>query len=164
MKNFCLIVIVVFLGSCVSDSVNKNNSEQIIMIMTNHNYLVPDVSYRMIPQNGRIRRGKSNDDGLIILKATNSSDYNIELDFDTVNEVEKRIDEVFTEEDVKNFEIVYLKHQNDVEIITYVDGYKMVEIEHDYECRDDYKYNLTLENGKNYLLIFQVPSMDTISM
>lgn len=167
MKKICLVFMVVFLSSCVSNSVNKDRVEQTIIVMTNSGNLLPDVRYKITFNDGKTKSGKSNGNGLIILKAANLNDYEIKLDFEPAYSSKKEIKEfydVFTDEDVESFEIVHLKHQTDTEIITYIEKHKLIEIEHGYGCYNDEKYNTKLENGKNYVLIYPARRMQTISM
>jgi hypothetical protein len=135
MKKIYLLFLIGFLCSCASESKNKYNNEQTVLLLTNGLYLIPDVNYKIIPQSGGIIEGKTNDDGTIILETLNSNIFDIELDFDLYFEIDfmKEFFENFNEKDLKKFEIVYLDYEGDGEL----------------------KYYLTLESKKKYIILFE---------
>lgn len=169
MKKFFLVLIAVFFGSCVSESANRDNAVQTIIIMTDSNNLIPDFRFKITNQKDAMNMLTSDDNGTITLDAINKKYYNAELYFDVdsfyENEREvKDFHEVYTNEDIKDFITVYLKHKNDREIITYIGDRKIVTVEHNYDCQDDDVYYIKLESRKNYILIYSTNVTYGISM
>jgi hypothetical protein len=170
MKQFCLFFIVVFLGSCVSESVNKDNAAQTIIVMTNHGELIPYVNFKIDTQKNETAVLKSDDNGTLIFNAINQKKYNVELEidwdlfYDNKTEI-KEFHEVYTDNETKKFIVIHLKHKNDTEIVTQVDkgSYTYVTVEHA-GCYDDGSYYLELESRKNYILIHHTRPMYNISM
>ena len=155
-----IVFLLIFFVAFFSLAAQEGISEQIILIIADGMTLLHDVIYKVTLENGIVIKGTSNFKGKIILNTPNIGSIFIELDLEPIFYTEEYHLDLFLayEENEKlllNYEVIYLSHPNDEIIIEIHDGYEYTTIVHDYYCRNDLTFSLTLDSSKNYILIYQ---------
>ena len=153
-KAFLFLLTVLFISYHNIDGL-ENNTEQTIILTDAFMSFLPDVWYKITFNDGGITEGKTNSSGIFTVNTANMESFLLELDIEPSYYTDDDWQDFdLPDEQVDDYEIVYLMHpEDDVQVIESEDGVPFTVVEHRSFC--DRKYTVTLESGKNYILVYQ---------
>ena len=131
MKKIILILFAIISLSCSSLSTDKST-----IIITDRNYLLPDVKINIIFQDGTEKTGKTNKNGTINIKLKESDDFTIIVYRDTLFYSDKKWKKISTLQNTK----------------ININEFKHVDIDY-YPSVNEFEFRLIA--GENYFLNFK---------
>jgi hypothetical protein len=91
-----MLVVIMVLG-CTTTGKNKST-----IIITDYRYLIPDVSYQITFQDGTVKKGKTDKNGIVIVKIKKSEDFSLIVYDDTLGSSGKIWNDMSVLEKTKN--------------------------------------------------------------